>query len=143
MIGLFGVFIIQVIGILLWSLLLNAPILQWRSQKHKNWNIGYKDAFFVSIKAGVVALIVIDISILAGALSGRPAIITLVMLLGFLLGLVSWWLTHSNALLKLASSSGMLSIKDARSISMQVFVYILAVAIALALTTELVKKFVS
>jgi hypothetical protein len=143
MIGLFGIFVTQAIGVLLWALLFNAPILQWRAQKLRDWRINYKDAYFVSIKAGVIALIVVDVGIFAGALSGNPTVATVGILFGFPLGLVSWWLAHSNALLKLADSSSMLTVKDARSISSQVFGYLLAVAIVVALGIELVRGLMS
>ncbi|MEX2163555.1 MAG: hypothetical protein WD823_04855 [Sulfuricaulis sp.] len=143
MIGLLGIFAIQAIGVLLWALFINAPILQWRAQKHRDWRIKYKDAYFVSIKASVIALIVVDVGIFAGALSGNPTVATVGILFGFPLGLVSWWLAHSNALLKLADSSSVLSVKDARSISSQVFVYLFGVAIAIALVAELIRGLVS
>ena len=47
----------QVIGVLLWAALLNAPILQWRARKLKNWSIRYKHAYLVSIKAGFIAVV--------------------------------------------------------------------------------------
>ncbi|HJX11286.1 MAG TPA: hypothetical protein VJ733_12420, partial [Candidatus Binatia bacterium] len=84
-----------------------------------------------------------DVGIFAGALSGNPTVATVGILFGFPLGLVSWWLAHSNALIKLADSSSMLTVKDAHSISSQVFGYLLAVAIVVALVIELVRGFMS
>ena len=131
---------IQAIGVLLWALLLNAPILQWRARVLRNWSINYKDAYFVSIKAGLVALVVADVIISAIFFSGNP---TVAMLCGILFGSVSWWFAHSNALLKLAGPSSLLSAKDARSISASVFGLLFLVVFALILVERLVNSLVS
>jgi len=143
MIGLFGIVAIQVIGVLLWALVLNAPILQWRARVLRNWSINYKDAYFVSIKAGLVAVIVADAVISAFFFSGNRTMVTVGILCGILFGSVSWWSAHSNALLKLAGPSSLFSAKDTRSISASVFGSSFLVVFALMLIERLVSSLLS
>jgi len=120
MIELLGIIIGQVLGILLWAAILNAPILQWRARKLKHWNIRYKDAYLVSIKAGFIAA-VLSLAVTLGIVLLVPldadAVDVLSRLVGVVVALLSWWLAHSNALLKLSGPHGLLSVNEARSIS--------------------------
>ena len=92
----------QVIGVLLWSFL-NAAILLWRARKLKNWSIRYKDAYFVSLKAGLIGLVFADAAVLAVAFAGNTSE-DLLKYVGLLFGVVAWWFAHSSALLKLAGT---------------------------------------
>lgn len=117
----------QVIGILLWAALLNAPILQWRARKLKHWSIRYKDAYLVSIKAGLIAA-VLSFVVTLGILLLVPADVDpLAQLVGLIVALLSWWLAHSNALLKLSGPHSLLSVSDARAISSSVLGFTLIV----------------
>lgn len=142
MIELSAMILGQTIGVLLWSSLLNAPILQWRARTLKNWNISYKNAYFVSIKSGFMALIIGDAAVLSIALSGN-AREQWINLVGFIIGATSWWFAHSNALLKLAGPTGILTVKDARSVSASVFGYLIGSLFALVLVVALIASAVS
>ncbi|MEW5792641.1 MAG: hypothetical protein ACOY4L_00670 [Pseudomonadota bacterium] len=131
MIELFAMIAGPAIGVLLWSFL-NASILQWRARKLRNLSIRYKDAYLVSIKAGLVALVVGDLAVLAVAFSGNSNE-QLLNSVGLLFGVTSWWFAHSNGLLKLAGQSSLPSPKDARAISASVFGYWIGGLFALSL----------
>lgn len=120
----------QLIGVLVWSSILNAPMLQWRARKLRSWAIEYKRAYLVSIKAGLVGVIIGDIAVLSTALSGNTNERTL-NIVGLIFGIGSWWFAHSNALLKLADPRGSLTVKDARSISTSVIGYVIGAVFAL------------
>lgn len=137
MIDISAMIIGQALGVLLWSLLLNAPILRWRARKLSNWSIGYKDAYIISIKAGFISFVFADVATFAAALSGNPNE-ELLKSVGFLFGLVAWWFAHSNGLFKLAGPSNLLSPKDARAISTSVFGYLIGGLFALSLLLLLV-----
>lgn len=142
MIDISAMIIGQALGVLLWSLLLNAPILRWRARELRNWSIGYKDAYIISIKAGFVSFVTADVAVLAAALSGS-ADEELLKSVGLLFGLVTWWFAHSSGLLKLAGQSVLLTVKDARSISTSVFGHLLVGAIVLSLGLLLIVSLVS
>ena len=135
MLELLGMIVGQAVGVLLWSLL-NASILKWRARKIKAWLINFKPAYLLSIKAGFVALVVGDAAVFAAAFSGSASE-DLFKNVGLLFGLVSWWFTHSNALLKLAGPSLPLSVKEARAISANVFGYLFGAVFALGLVLVL------
>ncbi len=123
----------RVIGVLLWAALLNAPILQWRARKLKNWSIGYKVAYVVSIKAGLIAVVLSFVVQLGIVLLLPPDVAPLDQVVGFIVALSSWWLVHSNALLKLSGPHGLLSVSDARSISSNVLGFIFIVGFTASL----------
>ena len=135
MLELLGLIVGQAVGVLLWSLL-NASILQWRARKIKAWAINFKQAYFLSLKAGLVALVVGDAAVFAITFSGSSSE-DLLKYVGLLFGLVSWWFTHSNALLKLAGPSLPLTVKEARAISASVFGYLFGALFALSLVLVL------
>lgn len=130
MIEILTIIVAQTIGELSRSFL-NASILQWRAKNLRNWSISYKDAYLISIKSGLVSLIVCDTYLVAIIFFGISN--KLLNTFGPLIGLVSWWFVHSNGLLKLAGPSSFLSTKNARAISVSVFVYFIIVIFSLAL----------
>jgi hypothetical protein len=129
-------FLGQVIGVLLWSFL-NAAILLWRARKLKNWAIRYKDAYAVSLKAGLIGLVSADAAILAVAFLGNTSE-DLLKYVGLLFGVVAWWFAHSSALLKLPGALALLTVKDARAISASVFGFLFGAYFALALIVMLI-----
>ena len=126
----------QIVGVLLWSFL-NAAILLWRARKLKSWAIRYKDAYVVSLKAGIIGLVFANAAVLAVAFAGGASD-DLLKYVGMLFGIVAWWFAHSSALLKLAGTSMMLTAKDARAISANVFGYLLGALFALSLIVVLI-----
>ena len=126
----------QVVGVLLWSFL-NAAILLWRARKLKSWAIRYKDAYIVSLKAGIIGLVFADAAVVAVAFAGGASE-DLLKYVGLLFGIGAWWFAHSNALLKLASTSFTLTVKDARAISASVFGYLFGALFALGLIVVLI-----
>jgi len=118
--GLIG----QALGVLVWSFL-NASILVWRARKMRTWAIAYRAAYFVSIKAGYIALVFAHLAVLALLLSGYRDEEAL-RWIGVLFGITAWWFAHSNSLLKLDGPKSLLSVKDARAISASVFGYLFA-----------------
>jgi hypothetical protein len=142
MIELSAMLVGQAIGVLLWSAILNAPILQWRARSLRNWHIKYKHAYLVSIKAGFIALIVGDAAVLSIAISGNTNE-QFLNLVGFVFGLTSWWFSHSSALLKLADSTGSITVKEARSISTSVIGYIIGGLFALGFVVIIIVSAVS
>lgn len=124
------------IGVLLWSFL-NAAILLWRARKLKSWAIRYKDAYVVSLKAGLIGLVFADAAIFTVAFAGNTSE-DLMKYVGLLFGVVAWWFAHSSALLKLAGTSKPLTVKDARAISASVFGYLFGALFALALIVALI-----
>lgn len=118
----FGLLIGGVIGVLVWSFL-NAGILRWRARKLRGWEIRYRDAYVVSIKAGFLALIFGELAAFAVLFTGNNDAEVLKSV-GMVFGLVTWWFAHSNALLKLAGPSSLLSPQDARALSASVFGYL-------------------
>jgi len=142
MIELSAMLLGQIVGVLLWSAVINAPILQWRARTLRNWYIKYKHAYMISIKAGFVALIVGDAAVLSIAFSGNTNE-QFLKLVGFAFGITSWWFAHSSALLKLADSTDSLTVKEARSISTSVIGYLIAGLFALVLVVGLIASVVS
>ena len=126
----------QVVWVLLWSFL-NAALLLWRARKLKSWAIRYKDAYIVSLKAGIIGLVFADAAVVAVAFAGGASE-DLLIYVGLLFGIVAWWFAHSNALLKLASTSFALTVKDARAISASVFGYLFGALFALGLVVVLI-----
>ncbi len=137
MIELVAMFIVQAIGVLFWSAILNAPMLQWRASALRSWHIKYKHAYLVSIKAGFIALIVGNAAVLSLAFSGNMNE-QFLNLVGFVFGITSWWFAHSRALLKLADSTKSITVKEARLISTSVIGYIIGGLFALGLVLVLI-----
>lgn len=101
--------------------LLNAKILTWRAMIIKHWALPYKTAYLVSIKAGLLAVLASIAAQFAVIFAGGSD--ELLKNVGVLVALVTWWLAHSNGLLKLAGPSITLTAKEARGISASVFGY--------------------
>lgn len=131
---LLGIFLSQILSVTIGALLITAPVLQWRARVQRNWYIAYKSALAVSIKAGVVAVVFGDAAVLSLAFAVADSDAQqLIESLGGLVGLVTWWFAHSNALLKLGNTEETISLRDARAITTGVIVSVLAVAFAFTL----------
>jgi hypothetical protein len=127
-----GTLIAQTIGALVLSFI-NAWVLSWRAKVLRSWRIPYRSAYFVSLKAVVIALLVgalaahaIDFALgyFGGARHG------LARSVGVLLGIVSWWFAHRSALMKLEVRRIVVWPKDARAISASVFGFVTAILTA-------------
>ncbi|SRR6266487_3259291 len=112
----------QVLGAFLWSFL-NAKILIWRALKIKNWPIRFRDAYNVSLRASLIAIVSGDIAQILVFFTGGNSK-NLLGYVGMLFGIVAWWFAHSQALLKLTPASITLTSKEARSISANVFAFL-------------------
>lgn len=97
----------------------------WRAWATHNWNIGFRDAYVVSVKAGLGATVLAAITTFASALVvgllfgevgsvGEKGLVTL----GSAVGIVSWLYLHANALLTAASSTHMRNVLDYHSLSL-------------------------
>lgn len=109
----------QILGAILWSFF-NAGLLIWRALKMKHWAVHFRDAYVVSIKAALIAVVIADIAQAAVAVAGGHSD-DLLRNVGLLFGVVAWWFAHSSALLRLAGNSITLTVKEARSVSASVF----------------------
>jgi hypothetical protein len=135
---LIGSLIGQTTGALVLSFI-NAWVTSWRAKALRSWRIPYRSAYFVSVKAVLIALV-------AGVLaahsidfvfdhfaSARPG---LARSTAVLLGVVAWWFAHCSALMKLQVRRIVVWPKDARAISASVFGFvtvILTVSVAVLL----------
>lgn len=138
MVELFAMFLGQVITILFWSLLISTPVLKWRSKKLKNWDIKFKSAYVISIKAALISLILTDILALSvyQLLPVNDVIYSFIPLALLIFCLYILWYAHTNSLFKFSQKSNeiLISIKDARSISTSVVLIILGIWFALGAT---------
>jgi len=116
-----GILLAQAAGVLVCSLL-TAAILLWRARKRQNWIIPYKDAYVVSLKAGFSSLVIANVAIIAVAYSGIENE-DLFKHVALLFGVGAWWFVHTNALLRFASITTTLTVKDAKALSANVFAY--------------------
>jgi len=110
------------IGAILWSFP-SASILQWRARKLESWTIKYKDAYLIAVKAALIAAFLADLVIFSLVFAGFSDEKVLKPVAS-LVGLGSWWIAHTNGLLKLAGPSNLIPVKRARAISASVFGYL-------------------
>jgi len=119
----------QVAGVLLWAAILYAPILQWRSRARFSWNLPYKRAFLVSIKAAGMAIVVsMLLGFVAGLTNSTGPLIEAAI---FVAGILAWWFTHSTALLAESENVISMSLKDARILSAAVMGWAIGLFFAL------------
>lgn len=120
----------QIVGLLAWSFL-NAAMLQWRARALENWNIRYRTAYFVSLKAGLIGTGFAWATALAVVFAGIGSTNPLGQLATGL-GMAAWWFAHSNALIKLAARNSIpLTVEEARAISTSVIGYLLVALLPL------------
>ena len=144
---LIGTLFGQTTGALVLSFI-NAWIMSWRAKALRSWNIPYRSAYFVSVKALLIALIVgvlaahaIDVAIehFGGSRHG------LARSAGVLIGLVSWWFAHCSALMKLQVRRIVVWPKDARALSASVFGFVTGIfsasIVAILLTIFVISLF--
>ncbi|MEX0450515.1 hypothetical protein V6X62_01625 [Spiribacter sp. 218] len=121
----------QAVGVLLWTALLYAPILQWRSRVRLNWNLSYKRAVVISLKAAGMAIVVsMLLGFVAGLTSSTNPLIDASISLAAIL---AWWFTHSTAVLTESQNTISISLKDARMLSAGVMGWAIGLLFALGL----------
>ena len=127
-----GTLIGQTVGALVLSYI-NAWVMSWRAKVLRSWRIPYRSAYFASVKAVFIALLVgalgahaIDFALeyFGGGRDG------LARSVGVLLGVVSWWFAHCSALMKLEVRRIVVWPKDARAISASVFGFVTVILTA-------------
>lgn len=121
----------QAVGVLLWAALLYAPILQWRSRVRLSWNLPYKRAVLISLKAAGMAIVVSMLLVFVADLTNSTG--PLIEAAISLAAILAWWFTHSTAVLTESQNTISISLKDARLLSAAVMGWAIGLLFALGL----------
>jgi hypothetical protein len=123
--------IVQIIIVAVWSFL-HAYILQGRAKKKQNWDLPYRHAYMVSIKANLLAAAAgtgVALALLFSVGAGEKVINAV----NLLVTLPVWWFAHSQFLLSTPTAPNLMQPKQARQISTAVFAAFILVAIVIGI----------
>ena len=111
--------VINSIALAFLTLVIHAPVLMWRARTKYAWDLSYGTSLVVAFKANGISFLV-SILILSIMISGGNAVDEANSLAG-LVGILSWWLVHSNAIFSKANGDPTFTVKNARYFSLTIF----------------------
>ena len=123
-------FLPNAIALIFVTFAIHAPIVKWRARAGYAWDLRYTRALVVSSKANASSFLVslVILALIASSENIPPDADSLAAVIG----IITWWVVHSNAVFSEADRDPAFTLKNARYFSIGVFGWNFAVLISFA-----------